>query len=247
MYAYFGNRMYLTKYKTERCHGFLNGKCKSGENCRFAHSENELIEAWAKLRLQLSQQYFLVDETAEDYRKITLPYIQSKEKDLLWIYRILNHRAEQNRIVFEDPDPRIGFVLIPPRYYDPRSLHLLAIVRQCGIKSIRDLTEEDIPLLENIYHKSSQVIKEELGFEPYHLKFFFHYQPSYYHLHVHIQLNENDFDEDEERDVMLEDVIENLYYSSDFYKNATLRFIEKEGELLEQFRNAGKRLQLFKK
>uniref|UniRef100_A0A914BYQ1 C3H1-type domain-containing protein n=1 Tax=Acrobeloides nanus TaxID=290746 RepID=A0A914BYQ1_9BILA len=223
------NKMYPTKYKTKWCPAFLKGKCKRGkENCLFAHDENELRESWARL--------YLINETPEDYRKITLPYIQSTE-DLNWIYRILEHRSEQNRVVFEDPDSTIGFVLIHAPH-DQRSFHLLAFVRQCGIKSIRDLTAEHIPLLENIKHKSSQMIKKKFNLEPHQLKFFFHYQPSCYHLHVHIQ---HDAIKNGERDVILEEVIENLNDSSDFYKKTTLPFIGKEGEpLLEKFRKAGK-------
>uniref|UniRef100_A0A914BZ55 M7GpppX diphosphatase n=1 Tax=Acrobeloides nanus TaxID=290746 RepID=A0A914BZ55_9BILA len=223
------------------------------KNCKYVHDENELNESWAKLgrnpqqNKEISPQQknkYLVDETAEDYEKITLPYIQTKEKGLIWVYDILDYRAEQDRVVFEDPDSTIGFVLIPPRYYE-RSFHLLAIVRQCGIKSIRDLTAEHIPLLENIKHKSSQVIKKKFGFESHQLKFFFHYQPSYYHLHVHIQLGTFIHGE---KDVMLEDVIKNLLVSPDFYKKTTLRFIKKERDsLLKKFREVGKGSELFKK
>lgn len=58
--------------------------------------------------------------------------------------------------MLEDEDPSVGFVLVPDLKWDGKdlkSLYLLALVRQSGIKSLRDLTAEHIPLLQNILTK----------------------------------------------------------------------------------------------
>ena len=72
------------------------------------------------------------------------------------MYNILDHKSEVDRIVIEDLDPSTGFVLVPDLKWDGKdlkSLYLLAIVRQTGIKSLRDLTHEHLPLLRNILKK----------------------------------------------------------------------------------------------
>jgi m7GpppX diphosphatase len=76
---------------------------------------------------------------------------------LKWVYNILDHTAEAERIVFEDPDPKTGFTLVPDFKWkgDVENLYLLAIVRNRDIKSLRDLKSEHIPLLENILKNGS--------------------------------------------------------------------------------------------
>lgn len=89
------------------------------------------------------QESFFVEETKKDYETITLPFIEdqttfSLEVSLLncilvysvnnlilkkiqflllfipqWVYNILQKKAEVERIVYEDPDPDTGFILLP--------------------------------------------------------------------------------------------------------------------------------------
>jgi len=69
------------------------------------------------------------------------------------VYNILEHKKEADRIVFEDPDPVTGFILIPDLKWDCRTisnLYLTGIVFARNIKSIRDLTGDHLPLLNNI-------------------------------------------------------------------------------------------------
>ena len=56
---------------------------------------------------------FFVQETAEDYGKITLPYLMSDQFSFQWIFNILDHEKEVDRIIFEDGDPVNGFILLP--------------------------------------------------------------------------------------------------------------------------------------
>ncbi|KAB1255018.1 m7GpppX diphosphatase [Camelus dromedarius] len=67
----------------------------------------------AHLQKYLHQDLHLVRETGSDYRNITLPHLESQSLSLQWVYNILDKKAEADRIVFENPDPSDGFVLIP--------------------------------------------------------------------------------------------------------------------------------------
>ncbi|XP_028840726.1 m7GpppX diphosphatase-like isoform X2 [Denticeps clupeoides] len=71
----------------------------------------------------LSQEMFLVEETGEDYLSTTLPYIESQSFSVQWVYNILEKKAEADRIVFEDPDPDTGFVLLPDFKWDQKQKH----------------------------------------------------------------------------------------------------------------------------
>lgn len=69
---------------------------------------------------------------------------------------ILEKKRETDRILFEDPDPETGFILVPDMKWnrtDLESLYLVAIIHKRNIGSIRDLTAEHLPLLRNILNK----------------------------------------------------------------------------------------------
>ena len=75
-----------------------------------------------------------------------------------WVYNILDHKTESDRIVAEDPDPELGFLLLPDLKWDRKQiedLYLVGIVHRHGIKSIRDLRTEHLPLLRNVLDKGT--------------------------------------------------------------------------------------------
>ncbi|KAJ8947587.1 hypothetical protein NQ318_010099 [Aromia moschata] len=57
------------------------------------------------------QKCYIVDETPEIYKDIVLPHLMNEQFDLQWVYNILEHKSETERIVFEDKDPDNGFVM----------------------------------------------------------------------------------------------------------------------------------------
>ena len=78
------------------------------------------------------------------------------------MYNILDKKAEADRIVFENPDPSDGFVLIPDLKWNQKQLddlYLIAICHRRGIKSLRDLTPEHLPLLRNILREGQVTSK----------------------------------------------------------------------------------------
>ena len=72
------------------------------------------------------------------------------------MYNILEGKSEADRVLYNDPDPENGFLLLPDMKWDQKdreSLYLLAIARRRGILSMRELTAEHLPLLKNILRK----------------------------------------------------------------------------------------------
>ncbi|XP_037116954.1 m7GpppX diphosphatase [Syngnathus acus] len=191
------------------------------------------------------QESFLVEETTDDYQSITLPFIQKQSFSVQWVYNILEKKAESERIVFEDPDPKLGFVLLPDFKWDQKqtdNLYLIAITHQRNIKSLRDLTSEHIPLLQNIFQKGKEAIQQHYSLPGSKLRVYLHYQPSYYHLHVHFTKLGYDVPGcGVERAHLLTDVIQNLQSDPHYYKTRTLSFpLRADDGLLAQFKEAGK-------
>lgn len=69
------------------------------------------------LQKYLPQARRMVAETPALYDAVVRPYIESKLGDrLAWVYNILDHKKEVDRIVFEDTDRPNGLVLLPDLY-----------------------------------------------------------------------------------------------------------------------------------
>ena len=107
------------------------------------------------------------------------------------------------RIVYEDPDPRTGFILVPdPKWkshpdpqavpkerwasQDPevlRELSCLAICHDRSLGSLRDLRKRHLPLLQNILETGLRQIQQVYGVEPERIRVFVHYVPQFFHFH----------------------------------------------------------------
>ncbi|VDP07035.1 unnamed protein product [Heligmosomoides polygyrus] len=191
------------------------------------------------------EEKFIIHETAEDYQTITVEYIKKYQMDLKWLYNVLTKESEAERIIFEDPDPHNGFILSPDIKWDGKSLenlYVLAMIHRRGVRSIRDLTADDLPLLENLRSKCLSAIREKYGVRPDQIRAYFHYQPCFYHLHVHfVSLKYDAPASSTLAAVLLDDVINNIKMVPDYYKKATLTFARKGSDkLLQMFREAGR-------
>ncbi|XP_048199638.1 m7GpppX diphosphatase [Perognathus longimembris pacificus] len=180
------------------------------------------------LQKYLRQDLLLVRETGEDYKNITLPHLESQSLSIQWVYNILDKKAEADRIVFENPDPSDGFVLIPDLKWNQQQLddlYLIAICHRRGIRSLRDLTPEHLPLLRNILREGQEAILQRYQVKGDRLRVYLHYLPSYYHLHVHFTaLGFEAPGSGVERAHLLAEVIENLECDPTHYQRRTLTF-----------------------
>lgn len=192
----------------------------------------------------LSSPLHIVNETAAYYQTITLPFIQSEKFTLDWVYNILAHRKEAERIVYEDPDPETGFILLPDFKWSCKQiddLYLIAIVHAKNIKSLRDLNQRHLPLLKKLWNKGTKAIEAKYGVHHSQIRAYIHYQPSYYHLHVHFtHLMYNAPGINAEKSHLLPTIIRNIERQPDFYSTALLPFTVKEGDnLYKAYERAG--------
>ncbi|CAJ0628705.1 14932_t:CDS:2 [Entrophospora sp. SA101] len=60
------------------------------------------------------QKCYLIHETPQIYKDIIEPYIDSiPSSRIQWVYNILQKKSEAEKILMEDPNYQIGFVLLP--------------------------------------------------------------------------------------------------------------------------------------
>ena len=70
-------------------------------------------------------------------------------------------------------------------------MHILTFPTNKKLRSIRDLTSNDIKMLQHCKFMTLKMIKEKYGFDESEIKIFIHYAPSTYHLHIHFYLTSN--------------------------------------------------------
>ncbi|KAG9038806.1 hypothetical protein FRB95_014355 [Tulasnella sp. JGI-2019a] len=167
--------------------GWQSSSSQGDPDCKISFILNATPEHIAK---KTKQRPIVVRETPQTYQDVTLPYIQSiPEKRIQWVYNILSHETESEKIVFEDPSPTSGFVIVPDFKWDLvtiGALYLVAIVHSREIKSLRDLRKVHIDMLKSIRREAARSCEAKWGVGKGDLKMYLHYLPSYYHLHVHI-------------------------------------------------------------
>ncbi|UJO21221.1 m7GpppX diphosphatase [Fulvia fulva] len=140
------------------------------------------------------QQMRVVVETGVVYERFVRRYMQlcREEGRLNWVFNILDGRAERENVLFRSKAEREedDFLLLPDLNWDRStlgSMHLLALPIRRDIWSVRDLTKSLVPWLRHLRATLTQTVTDLYpGVESDMLKFYVHYQPTYYHFHVHV-------------------------------------------------------------
>ena len=101
-------------------------------------------------------------ETKEKYQTVTKPFIdQTPENRIKWVYNILNRSSVNETYLYENSDPKQGFVLVTDLKFiegKPETLYLIAISHDKTLKSLRDLDGSHLELLEDIRRKGYEEI-----------------------------------------------------------------------------------------
>ena len=184
---------------------------------------------------------YMVRETPADYLSAHLPYINDIPAGAIaWVYKILAGEKEKERLLFNDKDMLLN---VDPKWSthpdvcpsdnenkhvlknhdSTKNLYCLGLCHRLDVKSIRDLTDEHIPLLSHMLDEGTKRIEEVYGTPRNALRVFVHYPPQFYHFHVHYtSVDGVDFGINTERAHLLEDIIDNLKCDGSFYKKANL-------------------------
>ncbi|KAI8986786.1 scavenger mRNA decapping enzyme [Trametes punicea] len=142
------------------------------------------------IRKYSRQEVVVVHETPDLFERIVRPYISAfPPSRTQWVENILNGVSEAEKVLFRDPSPDLGYLILPDMKWDlttVSSLYLIAIAFNRGIRSLRDLNKTHLGMLKSIRREAARVVMERWGLGYGSLRMFIHYQPSYYHFHVHI-------------------------------------------------------------
>jgi len=176
--------------------------------------EGDLIVCNDETKMRKNQKK-IVKETYEEYLQIISNRDASKDT---WMYNIINGVSEQESILYRDDK----CIVIPSYSWDTNyidKMHILCLPIDISLRTIRCLESKHIPLLQHMKKVTCAIIKNNFGIEECHIKMFFHYEPSTYHLHIHFMHIENDqANSSVEYSHELDSVIFNICVCSDYYK-----------------------------
>lgn len=192
------------------------------------------------------KKFSYVSETPVIYNNIVKPYLsESNALSHEWVFNILEHKKESERVIFEDKTDDIGFLLLPDMKWngkDSDTLYVLALPFRRDIASLRDLTGDHLPLLRNIKTKTLAIIKEKFNVSEDEIRSYTHYQPSYYHFHVHFNLIKMSIPGTSvERAHLLDTVINNIHLLPDYYQKVSLNYcLQEDSNLLRKIQESEK-------
>lgn len=158
-------------------------------------------------------------ETYDDYinKKESI-----KESNYKWIYNIIDSITNNNlnnRIIYHDS----FFFLVTDFLWDQKNIntmHILGVVLDKNIMTIRDLNKSHLNLLKHILINGKIQIEQKYNINKNKIKVFFHYPPSTWLLHIHfmnIELSHKGTDF--ARCIKLSDVIKNIELDENYYKS----------------------------
>jgi len=142
-----------------------------------------------------------------------------RESNYKWIYNIIDNNAEPERIIHQTSE----YVLMKDYVWDEsmnniEELHILAIVRDKRLMSIREITQADIEMLLRIKGESILKIQEKFNISEEKLKIFFHYVPSTYLLHIHfVHVEKCNYKTSIEKCISFDSAIKNISMDPDYY------------------------------
>ena len=140
----------------------------------------------------------------------------------MWIYELLK-TDKHKEILYSDNQ----FVLIKPT--KSTDMHLLGFVRDINIRTMRDLDERHIPLLEHIYEGGCLYFKEKYNINKDKLKIYVHYPPTTWVLHVHFTLIDNiEVSSSVEHTYSLSEIINILRIRGDYYQTTIMNCLVNE-------------------
>ena len=165
-------------------------------------------------------------ETAETYRTVILPKIINL--DLSWMENVFNHKAETENIIAENEN----FVLVPDIKWNKQDQALLyyqCLFKDRKLKSIRDLTAENLSMLQDTYRLCMLAMEKKYNVPEKELRAYFHYIPTHWQLHIHInKISKKWGAAGIDHAYSFHSIVTNLAIKSTYYQEADLEVVDIE-------------------
>ncbi|KAI5188533.1 m7GpppX diphosphatase [Nematocida sp. AWRm77] len=172
-----------------------------------------------------------LQETYATYKEKVLPLALKEGPDCAWVENIFKECTSTTQTPFlTTSNEKVlhidsEFVILPDIKWGEKALsalYLLVLFKDPSIYTLRELTQEHLPLLERIKTSVKNVLLQ-YGAAVEDVQMYFHYYPTFYRAHLHVSsLKTFWFGTTIGTAVLLHDVVENIKQSSSFYQERTM-------------------------
>ncbi|CDW75256.1 scavenger mrna-decapping enzyme [Stylonychia lemnae] len=169
------------------------------------------------------QETLLIHETYDMYNNFVKPLFIDKLEPIQWIENVLDGKSELDLQLFRADDYTIK-IDWKMNSEDLDTLHLLVFPYDRNLRTVRDLDQRHLQMLESIRDTTYTLIEEKYSIKKSQIRAFFHYHPTFYNMHIHF----THISQTEKvgaylgRGIFLEDVIENIKIKGDYYQTKTM-------------------------
>lgn len=217
----------LLSYNRDNLNYYVDNILVNAKSIKSESKSKLKTKSLSKLKTKPKRNYIVISETPEMYDIL-------KENGYVhtpgWVSDIFTGVAT-GEIIYKETD---DYFLMPDFKWDqqPNHLYLLVLFKDLTLKSIRDLNQSHLNMLNRVSEDISQYISDQYNLDRNKFRMFFHYQPSAWQLHLHIQHIDSLITKTTMicRAHLLSDIVRNICLKDDYYKTATLECIITESD-----------------
>lgn len=166
---------------------------------------------------------YLIPESPSLYSRFIRPYIeQLPAANTQWVRNILSGISEGENVKYRSEDFVIAVDYKLQTITKDYFYFLGLSSEKWGLKSLRDLRGEHLPLLKEMKAKGIQAASECVGATEHEVLSYVHYYPSFYHFHIHFTSLDGFQGNSLPRAHLTDSIISNLELDPNYYASTTL-------------------------
>jgi hypothetical protein len=123
----------------------------------------------------------------ETYAQYVIKMKLIPKSNVDWIYNLIDGKYCADRIIYDCK----SYLLIPNITWSNQNnvndMHVLAVVKNKKLMTLRDIRSCDIPFLKEIRDNGLKVICDKYKLHPKNINIYCHYPPGTYHFHMHFE------------------------------------------------------------
>lgn len=141
---------------------------------------------------------------------------KTKDKDKQWIYSLIDGKYSDEELVYRDDKD----FMICRDIHPGSDKRYLVIFKDRKLKTIRDLDQSHVPMLERVNQAVRDFLSVEHREDGRKYRIFFHYTPSVFQLHAHVTMMNAHHQNTRIQPLHL--LVRNLKESSTWYKDGLI-------------------------
>ncbi|XP_054706174.1 m7GpppX diphosphatase-like [Uloborus diversus] len=169
----------------------------------------------------------MVQETVDFFRSTVEPYFENLSRRQNY-NNMVSSPDFKEKILYTDSDAEVGFILFEEKVENcscsTKHIKAVSVLKKKEVLSLRDLSHDDIPLLQNMQEKCLAELAKIYSISPSKLESYVLYPPSHFPFHVVFETMDKDSPIPVEKAHHVDTIITNLNLIPDYYQKVSLNY-----------------------